>query len=167
MDIRQAAAGDEALVAQVLEAAAAALRAKGRLIWGPAEINEDAVRAQVHAGMYHVASDERGVAGVFRIQWEDQDFWPEMAAGDAAYVHKVAVPPERQGQGIPHLLLAHAAALARQQGRRWLRLDCMGGQPGLRKVYESFGFRHHSDKPMGPYTFHRFELDLQEASSGA
>ncbi|WP_298924170.1 GNAT family N-acetyltransferase [uncultured Ramlibacter sp.] len=160
MQIRQGHAGDEALVAQVLEAAAASLRAKGRLIWGPSEINEAAVRDQVKAGMYHIGFDGEGLAGVFRIQWEDQDFWPEMTQADAAYVHKLAVPPHRQGRGIPQVLLAHACTLARKQGRRYLRLDCMGGQPGLRNVYESFGFQHHSEKQMGEHVFDRFELDL-------
>lgn len=158
--IRQARAGEEGIVAGVMGAAAANLAAKGHALWGPDEVSEAAVRAHVRAGMYHVAFDANQPLGVFRFQLEDRLFWPDIPEGTSAFVHKLAVCPGQQGRGVAQALLAHACGLALQQGRRFLRLDCMAGRPGLRRVYEQFGFRHHSDKGAGQAVVHRFELEV-------
>jgi hypothetical protein len=44
--------------------------------------------------------------------------------------------------------------------RRYLRLDCEASRPRLRAFYESFGFRYHSDKHVGPYHVSRYEFDV-------
>jgi hypothetical protein len=41
-----------------------------------------------------------------------------------------------------------------------LRLDCEASRPRLRAVYEGFGFRHHSDRQVGPYFVSRYEYAL-------
>jgi GNAT superfamily N-acetyltransferase len=78
------------------------------------------------------------------------------------FLHKLAVHPDKQGQGVAHALLRHAIACTRQAGRQYLRLDCMGGRPKLRAVYEAFGFRHHSEWTLGATVFHRFEFEVGE-----
>jgi GNAT superfamily N-acetyltransferase len=160
MHIRQALPEEAALVAGVLGAAAVGLSQKGQALWDVAEVSEDAVKEQVRAGMYYMAFEDEGPVGVFRFDFEDRLFWPEVIDGSSAFVHKVAVHPNKQGRNIAHALLGHACELARQHGRRFLRLDCMGGRPRLRAVYEHFGFRHHSDKRLGNQVFHRFELEV-------
>jgi GNAT superfamily N-acetyltransferase len=160
MHVRQVLADEEALVAEVLMAAAGSLVERGCALWSSTEVSEVAVRAHVHAGMYYVAVDEEGPIGVFRFQLEDRYFWPEVLGGSSAFIHKLAIYPHRQGRGFAQALLGHACELARQHGRSFLRLDCMGGRPKLRAIYEQFGFRHHSDKMLGDQLFHRFELEV-------
>lgn len=160
MRVRQATPADTALVADVLARAAQDLARRGHPLWSAQEVSEAVVGPQVAQGLYYVGEDGAGVAGVFRFELRDPMFWPEMQEGDAAYLHKVAVPPARQGRDEAQRLLAAACELARSRGLRYLRLDCMGGRPKLREVYERFGFRHHSDKVFGSTVFHRFELDL-------
>ena len=165
MHIRQAQAQEAGLVADILSAAAAHVRSKGEMIWDPPEISEAAVEGHVRAGMYHIAFDDQGPVGVFRFQLEDPFFWPDIPQGSSAYVHKLAVYPGKQGAEIAQALLAHACVLARQQGRAYLRLDCMSGKPRLRAVYERFGFRLHSQKELDGLLFDRFELAV--GNSGA
>jgi GNAT superfamily N-acetyltransferase len=145
----------------VLQDAARKLRERGEALWDTAEVSDVTVGAHVRDGMYHVAADEQGIVGVFRFQLEDPFFWPEIPPGTSAFVHKLAVHPERQGHGYAQALLHHACDLARQQERQYLRLDCMSGRPGLRAVYERFGFRHHSQKQLGKQVFDRFEFDVR------
>lgn len=162
MNIRAALPAETALVAGVLQAAAAGQRERGQAQWAPHDVDEATVGPHVRAGLYHLALDGPAAVGVFRLELEDPDFWPDMPEGSAAYVHKMAVVPARQRQGIAPALLGHACALARLQGRRFLRLDCMSGWPGLRRVYEGFGFRFHSHWRMGGSLFDRFEYPLRE-----
>jgi GNAT superfamily N-acetyltransferase len=118
------------------------------------------VTAHIRQGLYHVAFDAEDAVGVFRLQFQDPAFWPEIPEGTSAYLHKLAVRPEKQGRGFAHELLRHAVRLTRENRLRFLRLDCVAGRPKLRAVYESFGFRHHSQKQMGGGMFDRFELDV-------
>lgn len=166
MHIRQARSGEAGLVADLLSSAAASLAEKGSALWGPAEVSEAAVKEHVRAGMYYLAFDDEGPVGVFRFQLEDGLFWPEVPDGSSAFLHKMAVHPHKQGRDLAQAILGHACELARQHGRRFLRLDCAAGRPKLRAVYERFGFRHHSEKTLGEdCRFDRFELEVRSADA--
>jgi GNAT superfamily N-acetyltransferase len=165
MHIRKARFDEAGIVAAVLSSAASALVQKGEALWSAAEVSEATVKEHVRSGMYYVAFEDQCSMGVFRFQLEDRSFWPDVPEGASAFVHKLAVCPEQQGQNIAHALLGHACELTRQHGRRYLRLDCMSGRPKLRAVYERFGFRHHSEKKLGNQLFDRFEIDLGGADA--
>jgi GNAT superfamily N-acetyltransferase len=158
--LRAATPSDTAIVAAILTAAADRLNQRGQALWSAREVSEAGIGEHVRGGRYHVLFDGAQAVGVFRLEFEDALFWPEIAPGTSAFVHKVAVAPEHQGRGLAHELLRHACALTRAHGLPFLRLDCMGGRPRLRSVYEAFGFRRHSDKLLGSTLFHRFELDV-------
>ena len=160
MHLRQVRLDELDLVSDVLTSAASNLTAKGNALWDSVEVSEAGVEMHVRAGMYYAAFDNEGPFGVFRFQLADEVFWPEVTTGTSTFVHKLAVYPHRQGNDLAQVLLRHACELTRQHGRRFLRLDCMGGRPGLRAVYERFGFRHHSDKVLGQQVFHRYEFDV-------
>lgn len=166
MHIRQALSEEHSFVAQVLRAAAVDLEARGRPLWSSEETSEAAVHEHVRQGLYHLAIDaDEGPVGVFRFEFDDRIFWPEIPEGSSAFVHKLAVCPQRQGGKVAQALLNHACALTRQHGRRFLRLDCMGGRPGLKAFYQRFGFRHHSDLTLRGQLFHRFEFDTERAAA--
>lgn len=54
-------------------------------------------------------------------------------------------------------LMRWAVERAAALGRRYVRLDCEASRLRLRAVYERFGFRHHSDRQVGPYFVARYE----------
>jgi GNAT superfamily N-acetyltransferase len=161
MHIRVAHLADVAAVSAVLSAAAADLVARGQALWTATEVSEAAVTPHIRQGLYHMGLDAAACAvGVFRLQLKDPAFWPEVSDGTSAYLHKLAVLPEKRGHGVGHELLRHAVRLTRESRLRFLRLDCVAGRPKLRAVYESFGFRHHSQKQIGSGWFDRFEFDV-------
>jgi GNAT superfamily N-acetyltransferase len=160
MQIRLAQPEDAAIVAEVLSAAAAKLDERGEALWTSAEVSEPAVAPHIRSGLYYLGVEGEEAIGVFRFQLEDRAFWPEIPRGSSVFLHKLAIVPEKQGQGRAHELLAHAVHMTREKGLRFLRVDCMAGRPKLVAVYESFGFRHHSQKQIGGQMFHRLELDL-------
>ncbi len=160
MHVRLAQPSDAATVADILSAAAEKLRSRGEELWTAAEVSELAIAPHIRDGLYHLGLDADQAFGVFRYQLADPAFWPEIPEGTSAYLHKLAIIPSRQGAGLAHGLLRHAVALTRQRRLRFLRLDCMGARPKLRAVYETFGFRHHSQVQLGNTLFERFELDV-------
>ena len=160
MQIRIAQLLDAPAVAAVLSSAATNLAERGAALWSTAEVSEAALTPHIERGLYHIGVDADCVVGVFRLQLQDPVFWPEIAGGTSAYLHKLAVLPKKQGCGLAHALLRHAVLLTQEKRLRFLRLDCVAGRPKLRAVYESFGFRHHSQKQIGAGVFDRFEFDV-------
>ena len=165
MQFRIATPADVSTVARVLSAAAEQLTDNGLRLWSPSEISEATVAPHVHGRLYHIGVEGDNAVGVFRLETSDPLFWPEIASGTSAFLHKVAVHPEKQGNGLSHQLLLHAVELSRQRGLGVLRLDCMGGRPKLRSVYERFGFRHHSQIVLNGQRYDRFEIDVEANDS--
>ena len=161
MNFRVATRGDVPVVAGVLAAAATHLREKGLGLWSVSEVSESAIWSHVIDGLYHIGFDGLEAVGVFRLQTHDPVFWPEIADGTSTYLHKLAVLPARQGQNFAHTLLTHAVELTRERGFGFLRLDCKGGRPKLRGVYEGFGFRRHSQIMLNGHAFDRFEFSIE------
>jgi GNAT superfamily N-acetyltransferase len=161
MQFRTATPEDVSLVAGVLAAAAEHLRAKSLDLWSSSEVSESAVLPHINEGLYHIGFDGLEAVGVFRLQTHDPMFWPEITAGTSTYLHKLAVLPEKQGQRFAHAILSYAVCLTRKRGFSFLRLDCRSGRPKLLKVYESFGFKKHSQILLNGHAFDRFEFPIE------
>ncbi len=87
-------------------------------------------------------------AGTFILQWSDPFWWGDRPP-DAGYVHKLAIRPAYKGRGLGIEMLRWAEAKARSEGKKFLRLNCIAEDRGIRDYYEKAGFRHLEDVP-GP-----------------
>ncbi len=162
VNIRQAGIHETEVVSRVLTAAAQWLIERGEPMWKADELNAKRIAGDVSDGLFFVAEIDAVIAGTVKFQLEDPLFWPDQASGEAAYVHRLAIQREFAGRQVSSALLQWAAERARELGRRYLRLDCEATRPRLRSFYERFGFRHHSDRQVGPYFVARYELELTE-----
>jgi ribosomal protein S18 acetylase RimI-like enzyme len=62
-------------------------------------------------------------------------------AKPSAYLHELAVAPEKRRRGLARLLLRAAESEAAEAGRRLLRLDFRLDNPGAKALYEGAGYR--------------------------
>jgi GNAT superfamily N-acetyltransferase len=131
-------------------------------LWKENELTWESIAADVAAGLYFIAECSGEVGGAVRFQLEDPVFWPDDARPIAAYVHRLAVRRRYAGTGLSTAILAWAVERTRELGRNFLRLDCVASRPRLRRIYESFGFVHHSDRQVGPYFVSRYEYDVTQ-----
>jgi len=163
MRFRAAKPAEAAVVADILHDAARWLEQAGMphgVMWRDDEMNPARIAADVRAGLYFLAEIGGVPAATVRFQLDDPEFWPDAPRSDAAYIHRLA---RRQGcanAGIGAAALAWAVEHTRQLGRHALRLDCEASRTRLRALYEGFGFRHHSDRHVGPYLVSRYEYTL-------
>jgi GNAT superfamily N-acetyltransferase len=157
LTIRQATADEGALVSGILREAAQWLTERGDPLWRDDELKPERIAAEVERGLYFLAATADDVIATFRYQLEDPEFWPDLPAGEAAYVHRLAVRRHAAGAGVSLALLQWALERTRALGRAYLRLDTEASRLRLRAVYERFGFRHHSDRQVGPYYVARYE----------
>jgi ribosomal protein S18 acetylase RimI-like enzyme len=76
---------------------------------------------------------------------DDVDAVLDEGAGDAGYVHRLAVCRAQSGRGLGHRLLDWADGATRASGRTRLRLDVVSDNEPLRRYYEEAGFAHQRD----------------------
>ena len=160
LEIREALATEAEIVTSVLHEAADWLARRGDPLWLPSEIEPTAIRSDVEAGCYLLAFAAGEAVGTARLTRDDPLFWPEAAAGEAGYLHRLAVRRAHAGGSVSLEMLRFAATRSRRWGASFLRLDCDAARPRLRAFYESFGFAFHSVRTVGPHTVARYEMQL-------
>lgn len=157
--VRQATLADIDALSGILREVSDWLVARGTPMWRENEVDPDAIRTEVEAGLFFLATLNGEPAGTLKFQLSDPLFWPE-AEDDAAYLHRLAVRRSFAGRGLSTALLTWGADRAMAHGRPFLRLDCDAERTRLRDLYERFGFRHHSDRQVGQYFVARYEYTI-------
>jgi GNAT superfamily N-acetyltransferase len=157
ISIRPATVRDAATVVAILREAAGWLEANGTPMWRAGELEDAPIRAAAEEGLLFLAECNGEAAGTIKFQLEDALFWPDLPEGEAAYIHRLAVRRCFAGGAVASALMGWAVERAAGLGRRYVRLDCEAARTRLRAVYERFGFRHHSDRQVGPYFVSRYE----------
>jgi GNAT superfamily N-acetyltransferase len=158
--IRQAMPQDVKVVSDILGEAARWLDQRGMSLWKVGELSPTNIADDVNASLFFLAECNGEAAGTVKFQLEDLVFWPDMLQEESAFIHRLAVKRDFDGGRVSSVLLRWAVERTRSLGRRYLRLDCEASRPRLRAIYERFGFRHHSDKQVGPYFVSRYEYEV-------
>ena len=141
----------------VLQEAARALEQRGQPLWSQNELTPDALRkAYPDSEMYLGFYEGEAVAGMILLA-NDPLFWPDVQPGESLFVHKLAVVPKAQGQGIAAQMLAFALDRAYKQGKRYLRLDTAAERPKVRAFYERNGFSFVGERKVEPFTVALYE----------
>jgi GNAT superfamily N-acetyltransferase len=102
------------------------------------------VAAAIERNEVYVAEVDGEPVATATILADDPVYWGERPP-DALYVHRLAVRRDHAGRGIGAALVEWADARASAAGRRFLRLDCLRNDPGIRAYYEQLGFEHRGD----------------------
>lgn len=107
---------------------------------------EELSRAAADGGLV-VGHVEGRVAGAFVMDgvgapgYEDVPWTVDADSGEVAVIHLLAVHPDFRGRGLARPLMEAAATIAREQGKRALRLDTLVANEGAQRTYERLGFR--------------------------
>jgi len=80
------------------------------------------------------------IACIFMIAYEDPNIWKEKSADPAIYIHRIVTHPEHHGKGLTKNIIAWAKEHAKQNGKKYLRMDTWGDNPKLNDYYSQCGF---------------------------
>ena len=142
--IRPVTTGDRVVVFSLLKDAALWLRANGIDYWqswlDPSDAHVRWIDQGLENGEFYLVDSDGSCIGCFRLQFSDELFWGKRTE-PAGYVHSMTIARSLEGQGIGRLLLAMIEFRLRAGGKDYLRLDCGSNAAGLRRYYESCGFR--------------------------
>lgn len=127
------------------QACGTAMRARGIFQWNEAYPTENAFLNDVHRGELWVWDPGSGPKGCLvlsdqmddeyrTVAWETPDW-------GARYVHRLAVHPELQRQGLGARLMDFAEDRARAEGATSIRLDTFSRNEGNQRFYEKRGYK--------------------------
>ena len=91
----------------------------------------------------------------------DHVFWPDFPDDDSVYLHRLAIRRKFARSGLSQTILAWAVGWTRSLGRKQLRLDCLSERAPLQALYQNFGFKHHSDRQVGPFVASQYEYKIE------
>ncbi|MGA2478476.1 MAG: GNAT family N-acetyltransferase [Spirochaetia bacterium] len=94
------------------------------------------------------------------LQWQDREFWPEIAEGDSGFIHKLCVRRAFAGIGLSTCMVNAAAAECRKRGAGFLRLDTYVRRPKLCSLYEGMGFVKVGYRSVGGREYALYELKI-------
>jgi len=144
VNVRRAQQEDAVTVAGLLDEATEWVNDLGFSQW-PLPFPRDQLAAAIERGEVYVVESEEGEAvATVSMLHDDPVYWGDQPP-DAFYVHKLAVRRDQAGRGIGAAVVEWANAEAAEAGREFLRLDCLGDNPGIRDYYEGLGFEHRGD----------------------
>jgi GNAT superfamily N-acetyltransferase len=144
VNVRRATQADAGVAGSILDEATDYVAALGYDQW-PVPFPQDELAQRIERGELFMVEVDGDTAATFTLLWDDPSFWGEQPP-DAAYLHKLAIRREYAGRGLGAAIVEWADAQAAAAGRRYLRLDCMRDNEGIRTYYERLGFEHRGDK---------------------
>lgn len=112
----------------------------GARMWRDAEIGAEKIRGLIESGSLYLARVNGEVVGTISYEVEDPVYYPEITDGSTAFVHLLAVRRAFGGQGVGKALITWAREKAIDEGKTFLRLDCVAERQRLCAFYESLGF---------------------------
>jgi predicted acetyltransferase len=82
------------------------------------------------------------VACIWATTFDDPQIWEEKNIDPAVYIHRIATNPEFRGQNLVSTIIEWAKDHAKENGKRFVRLDTVGENEGLISHYQKFGFNY-------------------------
>jgi ribosomal protein S18 acetylase RimI-like enzyme len=81
-------------------------------------------------------------ACVFSVMYNDPVIWMERDADPAVYLHRIAINPRFKGREIVKHIKDWALRHARENNKRYLRMDTWGNNESMRNYYIKCGFNY-------------------------
>jgi ribosomal protein S18 acetylase RimI-like enzyme len=104
------------------------------------------------------------ISGIITLNEFQEPAYREVSwhySGKALVVHRLAVDPSCQGQGIARELMQFACESARQQRYATIRLDAFAGNPRAVAMYKRLGYRRAGSVLFRKGLFYCFEIQVE------
>lgn len=140
IDIRKALIKDLDEVQKLYVEAAKWIRtSQGIIQWNEDTFTMNYLEQFIREKDVFVAYLDGELVGCFSVQWKYEEIWGELFHDNAGYIHRLVVLRKYKGQGIGSHFLTWAEDYIKNEGKKWLRLDCMADNPVLNQYYLSQG----------------------------
>ncbi|MDC6350835.1 GNAT family N-acetyltransferase [Zeaxanthinibacter sp. PT1] len=140
---------------------------KGILQWNESYPNPEVLTKDINRRELYILEEDGIIKGLVVLTTikdpEYEDIRWLSPEGFHGYVHRLAVHPQFQRNGLAGKLMDYVEDKARETGMVSIRLDTFSQNPGNQRFYESRGYTRLGsiDLPeQSPYPFYCYELEL-------
>ncbi|MCD6069477.1 MAG: family acetyltransferase [Bacteroidetes bacterium] len=113
---------------------------KGYELWP--QFSRELIEKEIGEGRHWKITEGDSILCIFSVLYNDPVIWKEKDNEPSVYLHRIAVNPLFKGKGIMLLIKDWAIAHAKQQNRKYVRMDTWGRNENLRNYYISCGFTY-------------------------
>ena len=121
------------------------------------EFDRELIETEVAEGRQFKLMMEDKIACVWAITYNDAVIWPEDDGHSAIYIHRIATNPNFRGNDFVKIIVDWAKKLAKEEGKKYVRLDTCGNNTrlinhykkcsfdflGMKKLHDSTGLPEH------------------------
>lgn len=144
--IRKAEVKDIPHIKKITEACAQHMIAQGIFQWNENYPSLAILTSDVRANTVYVYLDQKEIVGTVMFSMVMDDFYTEVdwLTPDVKqlYVHRLAVHPTSQGQGIARALMDYGEAFAKEKKCLSVRLDTFSQNPRNNHFYQARKYQH-------------------------
>jgi ribosomal protein S18 acetylase RimI-like enzyme len=132
---------------------------------------EKDIERYIEKGAMYVLAEDDAIIGAMAVTMNQGDDYHSihwalpLADDEVSVIHVLAVRPEDQGRGFGERLIEEAVLIARNAGKKALRLDALAGNTPAHHLYAKKGFAYRGKQNLyventGWTDFFFFELEL-------
>ena len=111
---------------------------KGYNLWP--EFERSLIEKEISENRHYKITESGEIACVFSLLYNDPIIWKEKDADPSLYLHRIATNPFFKGKGMMNMIKNWAVEHARQEQRKYIRMDTWGDNEVLKKYYVNCGF---------------------------
>ncbi|MCX6319420.1 MAG: GNAT family N-acetyltransferase [Bacteroidetes bacterium] len=100
----------------------------------------EAVKKEVESLNHWKILEEDTVACIFLAIYDDPFIWGERNAAPAVYIHRIVTHPDFRGRNYTARIVEWAKEHGKALGKKFIRMDTWGDNPGLISYYQQQGF---------------------------
>lgn len=117
--------------------------------WNENYPNREVLADDLQRGVLFAAEAQGKIAAIVVLDEEQDDLYETIewkdTQGPHLIMHRLAVDPRMQGQGIARRMVEFAEAYAREQGYRSLRLDTYARNTAALKLYRGLSYEQRGE----------------------
>ena len=110
----------------------------GYKVWD--SIDKEALQNDINKKLQFKLETDIDILCIFSIQYSDPYIWRDRDKNDAIYLHRIVVDPKFKGLKLFKKVLIWAIEFAKQNNRKFIRMDTWADNYQLIEYYKSFGF---------------------------
>jgi GNAT superfamily N-acetyltransferase len=138
LHILQSTHDDIDTILALYDEATALQASKGMTQWP--KIERSLIQMEVDEGRQWKMMDQGQIVCVWVVAFEDPQIWGERKDEPSLFIHRIANHPLQRGRGLVGELVNWAESYCSQQNLRFIRLDTVGFNEALIRVYTRHGF---------------------------
>jgi len=121
-------------------------RINGYNLWP--EFERGLIEKEILENRHYKIIDGNDIACMFSVVYNDPIIWEEKDREPSVYLHRIATNPTFKGKGLMHMIKKWAAEHARQNGKKFIRMDTWGDNEKLKAYYVNCGFTYLGQKSL-------------------